>query len=126
MVWAIGETPRACRTDLNCFDINHGTCQQQEGRARGVLDAAGVGNAAAVVVRYYGGRKLGAGALARAYGAAARAALAGRWARVVHPGEESRHPPGQTRVHTTHLTDLTALASLEPLNLAALAFDGCL
>ena len=39
------------------------------------LDAAGIENAAAVVVRYYGGRKLGAGGLARAYGAATRAAL---------------------------------------------------
>ena len=39
------------------------------------LDAASIDNAAAVVVRYYGGRKLGAGGLARAYGAATRAAL---------------------------------------------------
>jgi hypothetical protein len=34
-------------------------------------------NAVAVVVRYYGGTKLGAGGLARAYGGAARQALAG-------------------------------------------------
>lgn len=35
-----------------------------------------VGNCALVVVRYFGGIKLGAGGLARAYGAAAQAALA--------------------------------------------------
>ena len=47
------------------------------GGASGGVGPSSPLNAVAVVVRYYGGTKLGAGGLARAYGGAARQALAG-------------------------------------------------
>ncbi len=88
-------------------------------RILGVLESAGLADAGVIVVRYFGGTKLGVARLGRAYHDAAAAAVAGapsevRLLRIVL---EISFPPDQTRlIH--HLIDRYGAT------IAARAFEG--
>jgi uncharacterized YigZ family protein len=69
--WRIGASPRERSADAGEPSGTAGIPILQ------VLRGAGLSDVLAVVIRWFGGTKLGKGGLARAYAAAARAALAG-------------------------------------------------
>lgn len=69
--WRLGSPPRERSTDAGEPAGTAGVPILQ------VLRGAGLADAMAVVVRWFGGTRLGKGGLARAYAAAARGALAG-------------------------------------------------
>ncbi|MDR0959972.1 MAG: YigZ family protein [Propionibacteriaceae bacterium] len=86
--------------DLDGHRIAHSSDDGEPAGTAGIpilnaLNGAGLVNATAVVVRYFGGVKLGAGGLVRAYGGAV-ASLAGRVPRVV------RQHRTVWRLETTH------------------------
>lgn len=71
--WVIGPPGSTARVAMSDDGEPHGTA----GRPMlNVLLHGGVGDIAAVVTRFYGGRKLGRGGLVRAYGGCVQAALA--------------------------------------------------
>jgi uncharacterized YigZ family protein len=81
--WSIGRGPSASRRASDA-----GEPAGTAGRPiLGALDGAGLDDAVAAVVRYYGGTKLGTGGLARAYRRAAEAAIAAAGTEVVYDVE---------------------------------------
>ncbi|HEY7772954.1 MAG TPA: YigZ family protein [Marinagarivorans sp.] len=72
-----------------------------------VLTQRGAGDCCAVVVRYFGGIKLGAGGLVRAYGQAVSKALdCAQWACVVPTCEVAVTTPYEDEPHIRHLVAL--------------------